>query len=52
MTWQGVPPGMLQRPIPKPEDILDALGKIKSTVSDEDAERFQGWTERFGSSGS
>ena len=52
MTWQSVPSGMLQRPIPRPEDILDALEKIKATVSAEDEVRFREWTERFGSNGS
>jgi hypothetical protein len=43
---------MLQRPIPRPEDILGALDKIKATVSVEDAARFREWTDRFGSNGS
>jgi vacuolar protein-sorting-associated protein 4 len=51
MTWKDVPSGMLQRPIPESEDMINALKKIKPTVSKEDEAKFTAWTEKFGSHG-
>jgi len=52
MTWMDVPQGKLGKPVPKPDDVLNALSKIKPSLSAEDEAKFKDWTEKFGSHGS
>jgi SpoVK/Ycf46/Vps4 family AAA+-type ATPase len=52
MTWKEVPAGKLHKPLPRPDDITEALHKIKPTVSKEDIQKYKSWTDRFGSLGS
>jgi SpoVK/Ycf46/Vps4 family AAA+-type ATPase len=52
MTWEDVPPGMLQKPVPEVDDVFDALKKIKPTVTKEDVRKYRAWTEKYGSHGS
>jgi hypothetical protein len=52
MTWKQVPAGKLRKPISKPDDVTKALQKVKATVSLEEIQKYEAWTDRFGSLGS
>jgi len=51
MTWREVHPKKLLEPVLEIEDFYNVLGKVKPSVSGEETQRYQKWTEQYGSEG-
>ena len=48
MSWRNVPKNQLKEPKCEAEDVYNALSRVKPSVSQEDIDKANEWTEMFG----
>ncbi|RYP79935.1 hypothetical protein DL769_002694 [Monosporascus sp. CRB-8-3] len=51
MMWKNVPPNKLKEPALTYEDLLVVMKNIKSSVTEQEVEKYREWTQQFGLEG-
>ena len=51
MTWRNVPPNSLLVPKVVAGDFYNALAKAKSSVGEDELQRYEDWTQKYGMEG-
>jgi vacuolar protein-sorting-associated protein 4 len=51
MTWENVPANKLKEPEVTTEDLLTIMKTVKSSVTEQEIEKYREWTEQFGLEG-